>query len=71
MQDRHLCCPLLFPWPRSGAPHFFHSRIATGPDTPKRRCRCNHTRALLCRIFVANHRRTGRHFTAGAEQFAL
>ena len=31
MQERHLCWPpYFFPWPRSGRPQFFHSRIATG-----------------------------------------
>ena len=30
MQDRHLCCPLLFPWPVVPPP-FLNSRIATAP----------------------------------------
>jgi len=29
MQDRYLCCPPIFPRPRSAPPHFFYSRIAT------------------------------------------
>jgi len=33
MHDRRLCCPLLFPWPRSGAPTF---SILESPPVDKR-----------------------------------